>query len=227
MDLRIHESRRPMKRAMRHLISPRGSEMRWLVSSTFVMASVVWCSGALFFSRATNGVYVGVCGQSTVSVKDTAWVSNSLPIACSDKLLIGIFCSTGAVRVLYPLDCDYFVKFGMRDAAGLSVTKTAVGDRWGSQFDRFPAKPGRSNRNRMAGLEVAGSHETDNPALSFGPVLPSPQDLFQMKRGGIYDLTLAVHLMKRRMLTNGWTWDPIMIPPFTVKVEKPPERKMN
>ena len=184
------------------------------------------CSpGKLFLSDATNEVYIGVCGQNAVSFENLEWTTNNTPIRYDDKLTFMTFCRTGAIEVLYPINKSIFIKFQMQDATGKEVTKTTEGQHWGSDLQHFPSKPGLNVHDRMGHCGATGSHTNGFSALGSGPSLPSPKDLFEMRDSGIYDLTMEVHLTKQHMLgTTNWTWDHIVIPPVTVKVEKPPSK---
>ncbi|MGA2279007.1 MAG: hypothetical protein ABSG80_01740 [Verrucomicrobiota bacterium] len=199
-----------------------------------LLISIICSSGKLFFSAATNDVYIGVAENGIVNFTNADWVTNNMPIRYDDKLAIIAFCNTGAVRLLIPWDKTIFVKVQMRDATGNEIVKTAVGRLWGSDVERFPRKPGMNNHDRMASWGATGSHTNGFSAFTTGYSLPAPKDLFVITNSGIYDLTLEVHLMKQRMLgmtnalgTPTWTWDHITIPPVTVRVEKPPEGKAN
>jgi hypothetical protein len=175
----------------------------------------------LVLSGATNEMYVGICGQSAVDFDNPTWITNNVAIRYDEELAVMVFCRTGAVQLLVPLNDAYFIKFEMSDATGKEISKTAEGSRWGSEFDEFSSKPG--GKNRVGSWGASGSHLDGFSKFSPGPRLPRPTDLFEIKNPGIYDLTMRIHFMKQRMLTNDWTWDSITIPPVTVKVEKPPD----
>ncbi len=195
---------------------------RTLIS--FAFASAVACfllyphhaGGALVLSSVTEGVYVGVCGRSEVSLKTTSWVTNGVPMEHDDPIALMAFCTQGPVQLVVPRK-QYFIKFEMRDLHGQPVPKTALGQEWGSWAKELPAL--RELRAMMV-WDVAGPHTLDNPGLSGGPSLPSPKELFDMERSGTYQLTIEVHLLKQTRSTNGWASKPITIPAFTVPVVK-------
>lgn len=197
-----------------------------LVILMILLISVVCCSGELFLSEVTNNVYIGVCGISPVNFEKSEWVTNGVPLRYDDRLVIMAFCRTGAVNLLIPLESRIYIRFQMQDIVKKEIARTSMGQQWGDDIEHFPRRPGMNKHDRMSEFRVLGSHTNGiSNFSSVGPILPSPKDLFEMKGPGIYELTLEVHLMKQHMLgTNNWTWDQIVIPPVTVKVEKPPDK---
>lgn len=175
--------------------------------------------GSLVFSEPTNDLYIGVSCASDMFSADITRITNNIPISYNDELAVLYFCKTNSVDLSLPMNKELFIRFQMRDKDGKEVSKTPEGELWGDQVQNFPSKPGMNKRNRMAGWG-ATPLDIGRPFPSW-PRLVSPDKLFQIKEKGIYDLTLEVHLMRQRMLTNGWTWDHVAIPPVTVKVEKP------
>jgi hypothetical protein len=210
-----------MSPMIRELLKP----VRLGVSLAILLTAPANARGALALSRVTNEVFVGVCGVRQVDFSSTAWQTNSAPIQYDDHLAIMFFCRTGAPFLLLPDRDVNFIRFGMRGPGGQAVTKTSLGRRWGSNVDHFPAKPGLGRDDRMATFEPTPRRDGET-GLSGGPSLPSPRDLFQMDKAGVYQLTVEVHLMKQAMLTStNWVWQHLAIPPLTVSVERPPERR--
>lgn len=189
--------------------------------SFLLCATAIKSSAALFLSEPTNHVYVAICGRNSSGVEEPGSTTNGAPIHFDDQMLIGAFCETGQVNLLIPVNKAFFINFSMRDASGKEIEKTGEGRFWGSDVKNFPAEPGRNNRTRMARWVAPGPHTSTNAIYSLNYILPAPSELFKMQKKGIYDLRLDVRLMKQHMVTNGWVWDPLSIPPFTVKVEKP------
>jgi ribosomal protein L31 len=175
----------------------------------------------MMLSSRTHDVYIGVYGRHTEITKGGQFLTNNIPIAYNDNLSIMPFCSTGEVELVHPLEKSLFILFQMRDASGKEVPKTSEGLEWGSDIKHFPLKPTRSNHDRMASWLARGSHTNGTAVLMNGPSLPSPNDLFVMNEGGLYYLTMEVHLMKQHVIPGGWTWDHIAIPAVTIKVERP------
>jgi hypothetical protein len=176
-------------------------------------------------SRATNEMYVGVCGNAAVSFQDASWLTNSAPVPYDDRLMLFLFCRTGHVAVLLASDPSYSVNFEMQGPNGKTVPKTAAGRRWGSRGKDFSdGYPGHS-KARFGSFSADGPHGDGFAKYAPGPLLPAPKDLFQMEVPGIYSLTLEVHLMKQITNTNVWTWEPLAIPRVTVRVEKPPSNR--
>jgi hypothetical protein len=175
-----------------------------------------------FLSGATNQVYLGVSGRSSVDPENSNWLTNREPIRLDDPLAISFYCRTGAIQVMTPLDSRFFIRFQMHDAIGAQIPVTPEGFRWGSDVERFPTAPGRSKRTRMVAMPVAGPDAAGLTNYSPGPVLPSAQQLFRMEKPGLYWLTLEVHMMKQEFKSDrDWIWVHIKIPPFTVPIEKP------
>jgi hypothetical protein len=174
----------------------------------------------MILSEATNDIYIGVFGSHEEIISNGLFMTRSVPMAYDDRLELCPFCRTGMVKILFPAEKSIFINFKMTDSMGRIVPKTHEGLVWGSDVEHFPAAPSMKAHDRMGTMEVPGPHSLGVSALQ-SPRLPSPDELFVMKSRGIYSLTLEVHLMKQRTVSNGWTWDHIAIPPVTIKVEKP------
>jgi hypothetical protein len=205
--------------------------MRRKAFSIFILCTLgtVLCSGKLYLSNTNNDLYVGVCGHSVSVVEilrtNTAWITNVAPIRYDDGLVLMGFCRTNDISLLSPINEDYFIRFQMFDWNGKPVVKTLKGGKWGNQFDGLEnalKEHFRKVMNQMTIWGAQGPHTNWSPLHSMAPFrLPSPKDLFEIEKSGLYDLKLEVHLLRQHMTTNGWTWDLVTIPPFTVKVEKP------
>lgn len=192
-----------------------------LAIPTILLTTIACCTGELVLSDATNDVYISVFSEHTVISTNLSWMTDTVPMRYDDKLEVMTFCRTGAVNLLFPLDKSVFIKFQMRNTAGKEVRKTAEGLRWGSDAGHFPREPGMNNHNRMSPLGAIGSHTNGISSFTSGPPLPSANDLFEINDSGIYYLTMEVNLMKQRFIPGNWTWDHIVIPPVTVRINKP------
>jgi hypothetical protein len=186
-----------------------------------LFAAINLASAELVLSEPNQNVFVGVSDGSTASLSNADWLTNAVPIRYDHEMFIVYFCKTNGVNLRVPLDYSRFIIFQMHDSKGREVQPTAKGLYWGSDITNFPDMSSRRTQDRTAptgGEPYTGSISNFPGGMS----LPRPNDLFEMKESGIYQLTLTVHLMKQRMLaTNDWTWDPVAIPPVSVKVEKP------
>lgn len=208
-------------------------QMNCLAKTVMVLilfgVGIVSSYASLFLSEATNDVYVGICQASREirgnGSKNDIWVTNSVPLRIDEKLLILPFCKTGSVSLLVPCNKCVFVKFTMRDKIGNEVEKTSEGAQWGRDIGSFPKKPGMKSFDKMAPFNaIAGPDTILFEGWPGGLTLPAPGDLFKVKNGGIYNLTLEINLMKQHKLgTNSWQWDHISLPPTVVIVEKTPE----
>lgn len=207
----------------------------WLVNvkvfrnlTAFILAVGTFsCHAMLVFSQATSSVYAGVCPLDAalhgMGSRSDGWATNRVPIMFDEKLMAMFFCNTGNIPVLVPCNESVFVKFTLHDQLGGEIDKTSEGSLWGNDIRHFPKKPGIKTFDRMSGHRaVAGPDSEHFQGWPGGIPLPAPDDLFEIKKSGIYYLTLEVHLMKQRILgPNSWTWDPIALPPITVTIIRP------
>ena len=116
-------------------------------------------------------------------------------------MLIVYFCKTNGVNLLVPVDDRRFIKFQMYDSKGREVQPTAKGLHWGSDIANFPDLSSRRTQDWTAPTG-GGPYTGSISNFPGGMGLPRPNDLFEMKESGIYQLTLTVHLMKQRMSGN-------------------------
>jgi len=202
------------------------NQLKVLLVTCALSLIAIQSRGLIVFSEPTNGLYVGVSCASDMFSADTRRITNNIPIPYNDELAVLYLCNTGSVDLLIPQNKEFSIKFQMHDKTGNVIAKTPLGELWGGQVTNYPSKPSITNNIRMSGWSAA-SWDSSKPVPSW-PRLVSADKLFLVKEKGIYDLTLEVHLMQRRILetTNSsgmheWTWDHIAIPPVTIKVEKP------
>jgi hypothetical protein len=173
-----------------------------------------------FLSTCTNEVYIGICGESSVSFQESNWLTNRDPIRFDDKLAIFFYCRTGTVPVLVPTDHREFMRFKMTDSSGAPVPQTMEGSRWGARFDQFPEYRGTNIHSRTARCDATHPTAVDPLNLGTAPALPTPEALFEMNRPGNYYLTIEVNAMRQVGPAANWCWVPLKIPSVTVPVYK-------
>jgi hypothetical protein len=110
----------------------------------------------------------------------------------------------------------------MHDLAGHEVAKTEEGKKWGTKAIEKIRLHGTDEFGRVA-LTTAGMRAETNALwdLASGTTIPSIKDLFVVTNSGLYKVTMEVHLFKRELGVNDWTWNHVTIPAFTFMVEKP------
>lgn len=189
-----------------------------------ILFAITSASAQLYLSPVTNGIYVGVGGRNALHLKSGVWLTNQVAITDNEPLALFFFSRTGSADIAIPMKSDFFLKFEMRDPSGKAVARTKAGQRWGSRFGALPKGLGqtRSLTKHMILLQVRGSHEETSATPCRGPSLPSPRDLFQMNRAGMYDLQVEVFAMQGIRGRDGKlkTWKPLAMPPFSIKVAK-------
>jgi hypothetical protein len=167
-------------------------------------------------SAITNGVYLAVGAPG----------STNEPVRFDEELLFLPFCDTGQVE-LNLSSPPYGIKIRMWGGDGQDVPKTALGKSFGSKWDSFEdslierkgLRLGYYNLRRAS--IFAWGPFTNNPGLGGGKVLPTPKDLFQMEKPGVYTLEIQMQMLRVNKGTNQLTRQLIRFAPVRVRVEKP------
>ena len=129
------------------------------------------------------------------------------------------FCNTGDV-VLAVAAPIYGTRIKMTGPDGKEVSKTPLGQKFGSKFDEWH--------------KFNDIHPLPGTTCACGPykglvsgVLPSPKELFIMEDAGIYTLEVQMQMFRfgARPDTNATSHNPIQFSPVEIKVEKPQEPK--
>ena len=127
---------------------------------------------ATAFSNPTNGIYLAI----TENVSGLGIPSTNEPFHFNDNLNWATYCNTGKISIWYPVDHAYGVKIKMFAPDGKEVPKTALGDSFGSKWDRLHDY----KSTRLQPIYAWGSFK-ENQGESSGGILPAPKELFEMK----------------------------------------------
>lgn len=167
-------------------------------------------------SAITNGFYLVIAGDRPNSIG----VITNEPIRFDDRLLWMPFCDTREIELSYPADPAYRMKIKMTDTNGNELPKTALGKTFGSKFDSL-----RSFTDTRPYPFIVGGAFKDNPSLGGARFLPTPKDLIQIEKTGIYTLEIQMQMFySNPQSTNALHKDLFQFSPVTIKVEKPPDK---
>jgi len=168
--------------------------------------------GQLFaeISATTNELFLAVAGYHSIS-----------PIRFDERLVWLPFCNTGEVT-LNGVSPEHGVKIMMWDESGKPVSRTALGESYGSKWDQLHSYKDASIYTVLAGGPYAENHD-----LGGGKFLPPPKDLFQMDQPGVYTLEIQMQMFRHVASSDAseWTRNLIRFPPVRLKVEKPIENR--
>ncbi len=186
------------------------------ITLTLFLVSLFSVSAGIF-SAPTNGIYVAV----------TEWMGGDRPgtnepFQFNHKFDWAAYCNTGKVSIWYPIDPAYGLKVKLLAQDGKEVTKTALGDAFGSNWARLHDY----KSTRLQPIEAWGSFES-NQGESSGGILPSPRELFQIQEPGIYTMEIEIQMFRyvRTKDTDEWYRNLLRFSPIKIKVEKPPVAK--
>lgn len=168
------------------------------------------------FSETNSGVYVAISGSST-----------NESIMFNDSLAWHPYCSKASneVEFNYP-DNSYAIKIALLDVFGKQVPKTKLGEGFGVKFDQLhsyqdivqPPKMGYSS-SHIGSILAQGSHNNSDPVS--GPLLPAPNELFQIEEPGSYTLEIQMQMFLIHKNTNQWSRELIRFSPVKIKVIRP------
>lgn len=164
-------------------------------------------------SETNNGFYlvVGAVRSAAVIAKE--------PIRFDDRLLWLPFSEKGQVELSYPVEAAYRMRIRMTGTNGIELPKTSLGKKFGTKFDNLHS----FTDTRPYPFVIEGSYK-DNPDLGGGRFLPSPNELFQIKKEGIYTLEIQMQMFyPNPQSTNAWHRDLVRFSPIKIQVEKPKE----
>lgn len=171
------------------------------------------------FSETNGGIYVAISGSST---------NESVPF--NESLAWRPFCSStsGEAEMNYP-DRSYGIKLGMFDAFGKQVPKTKLGESFGVKFDQLHnyqdviSQPKMGYSSTHIGSVLAQGPYDETAPVS-GPVLPAPNELFQIEKPGDYTLEIQMQMFLIHKDTNVWTRELIRFSPIRIHVTKSSEK---
>lgn len=189
--------------------------MKIYIYIIFVLIGSLFPSFATGFSDATNGVYLAV---ESWGKQQPSQITNE-PFRFNDELVFLAYCNTGKVELQFHPDPAYFVKINMTSRDGKEVSKTFLGRRYGSKFEKLHVL----DVPHVGILLAEGSYEQNN-GQGMAKSFPSPQELFEMKEPGIYTMEIQMQMFLVHKNTNAWTRELIRFSPIKIHVEKPPEK---
>jgi hypothetical protein len=160
-------------------------------------------------SNTNNEIYIAISGTSTAYE----------PVRFDERLVWRPFCNTDVVQINYP-DPEYLVKFKMTGPDGKERTKTELGKKFGSAFDKVRRYKDTINGSHMGNITAQGGYDRSEGVLS-GPLLPKPEELFAMTNAGVYTLEIQMQMFRIVKGTNNWTREMIRFDPVQIKIEKP------
>jgi hypothetical protein len=170
---------------------------------------------ATSFSSKTNGVYLAFG-----AIRHGLNLITNEPIRFDDQLVWGAFCDTGKVELSCP-DSRYSLKIKLTDTNGVELAKTKRGEVFGARFDQLR----KITDSKVTPVLAWGPFQND----SLGRLFPTPAELFQIEKPGIY--TLEIQMQMFRYVPS---YDPVersktlfRFSPIKIKVEKPPNAKTN
>lgn len=196
-----------------------------LILSFLICAASACQTFGVGLSETNNGIYLAIAAFRS------GFVTNE-PIFYDDVLIWSPFCNTNTkpIKLNYPAP-KYGIKIKMLGPDGKEVTKTFLGKSFGTDFDHVHTRTdvvhvggvGGPYSGHFAGIEAQGRYEARGGGFT-GAVLPTPKDLFEMEKPGIYTLEIQM-----QMFRNSGSRDPatcaadlIRFSPVKIKVEKPP-----
>ena len=170
-------------------------------------------------SETNNGLFLAVGGEHS---------GTNEPIRFHERIAWRPFCNinTGKtdIELQYP-NARYGIKMKMTDPDGKVVSKTGLGDIWGSgsKWNQLHSY----KDSRLSGV-TAGPYRPDVGAGG-GQWLPAPKDLFEMEKPGIYTLEIQMQMFRHTGSTdpNEEYRNLIRFSPVKIRVEKPPEVNAN
>jgi hypothetical protein len=186
----------------------------------FLLAVPMFCFQALGanLSAITNNLYLAVQGWSH---KSTGLDTNKV-IQFDDELNWCPFCITGHVELNYP-NPTHGIKIKMWNKEGKEVPKTSLGETYGSKWSQLHS-PLDNDRHNIGGITAWRGRYYESDIFT-GPILPSPNELFQMDESGVYTMEIQMQMFRHPNSndTNEWAHNLFGFPPIKIKVEKPPE----
>ncbi len=159
------------------------------------------------FSETNADVYLGIDGVGNYFNPGV-----TAAIQSDERLLWGLFCSTGDVRAYYPSRREYSIRFAMTGPDGKWIPKTALGEEYGAKFDRILAYwQDASSGSRLDRGPPDAPTDACRPSAAPGPpaltgirpqLLRTAEELFHMGQPGMYTLYVQVQI-KRPMGVSG------------------------
>ena len=182
-----------------------------LIAISCLSSSITNIFGA-GISAKTNDLYLVV--QAVTSTNGMTAITNE-PIQFDDRLVWMTFCETGEVELR--LDSAHCIKMSMTDSNGNDIQQTALGQKFGFLFDQLKVF---SDIKRPAPTMATGAYK-DNWELGGGHLLPTPEQLFKIRKPGIYTLVVQIQVFEVFKNTSPWTRNLIRFSPVKIKIEKP------
>lgn len=167
-----------------------------------------------FVSSTNNGVYLAFSGPS-----------RNEPINYAEKLVWGAFCTNGTVELNYPAPA-FSIKIKMTGPDGREVPKTDLGSGYGTKFDKVRRFEDTIDQGQVGyhaphtGVIFASGMYVASEGVASGPLLPSPQQLFEMSAPGKYKLEIEMQMFQVVKGTN-WTRKLLRFERIEIPVVKP------
>jgi len=173
---------------------------------------------AVGLSNTNSGIYVAVMARRA---SEPGVIVYGDPIRFDDGLFWCPFCTAGSAMLSYPSP-SYGVKVKMIGADGVEVPKTRLGKTFGSKWDRLHSY----KDDHLRPVEAQGHYDARGGGYG-GPFLPSPVDLFEMKKPGTYTLEMEIQLFRytASLDLGAWKTNLVHLSAIRLNVEKPPDAK--
>ncbi len=166
---------------------------------------------AVEMSEITNGLYLAI-GAWRQAPTSGQLVTNET-IRFDDKIAWCVFFKDGKMEINYP-DAIHGVKIKMLDSDGNELAKTELGKSFGSKWEHL-----HSYKNtKLGSIDAWGEY---NPYQNWRFLSP-PQDLFVIKKPGIYTLEIQMQMFRHSGSGDPDVWfkNLIHFSPVKIKVEK-------
>ena len=172
---------------------------------------------AVGLSTPTNDVYLAIIGWNHAGASKLGPNTNNI-IPFDSQLAWLPFCNTGKVIIWFPSDPKYLAKIKMFDPNGKNVSKSSMGNSFGSKWSGL-----NDYRDTKFQFVFARESYDENPKLGGCNFLPTPKELFKMKSPGIYTMEIDMQMFRYTISTNvdDWSKNILRFSPVKIKVEKP------
>lgn len=115
------------------------------------------------------------------------------------------------------------MRFRMTGPNGRAISLTEVGRKYGLLFDRVHGFEDTTNSSwhPFNHIQTRSASALASPDEIGGIILPSAQELFNMKKPGIYDLEVEMQVFRPVAVSNQWSFKLMRFSPIKLKIQKP------
>lgn len=161
-------------------------------------------------TKTIDGLYIGVAAFGG----RYGFFTNNIP--ATNQLVFGICrTSTNSHAVVYvPVEAEYAYQVELWDTGNAAIAKTERGERVGTKFQDLDVSFSNT------GAKLQKLRVMDEPGFA-GPFLFRPDDFFEIKKPGNYNLRISFHIIARTVSGTNDMRRLIQFPLLEVPLVKP------